>query len=86
MKHNLYISKDITIVVVNRIMETAFKIDPNQIYTTGEVSEILTISKMSVCRIIKEKKLVAYKFGKRSFRVSGSDLIDYLNRIISEVK
>lgn len=54
--------------------------DPIEIkwLTVTEVAAKLNLSKMTVYRMISEKELKSYKFG-RSFRISPADLEEYIN-------
>ena len=47
-------------------------------YTIDEVAELLKVSKMTLYRYIKSKKLPAIKLGKE-YRVSASDLQAFLD-------
>ncbi len=48
-------------------------------YTLGEVAEHLGLSRMTVYRYVKDKKLRAYKFGTHH-RVRKSDLVTFIER------
>ncbi len=54
----------------------------NQVWlTVAEVSDKLGLSKMTVYRMINERKLPAYKFG-RAFRVKLEDFNSYVENSI----
>lgn len=53
----------------------------DEFYTLKEVAERLHVSRMTVYRYVKAKKLPAYKIG-RDFRIKGGDL----NTFISSLK
>jgi len=49
----------------------------DEYYTLKEVAERLHVSRMTVYRYVKAKKLPAYKIG-RDFRIKGEDLQTFI--------
>lgn len=52
---------------------------PQAFYTLGEVAEILGLSRMTIYRYVKSKKLDAYKFGTHH-RVRKNDLESFISQ------
>ena len=50
----------------------------NKFYTPTEISEMLKVSKASVWRWIREKKLKAHLIGHSTYRISQKDLNTFL--------
>lgn len=50
------------------------------LYKVEEIADILQVTKMTVYRYIKAKKIKAYKIGKE-IRIDGSDFQDFLESI-----
>jgi putative molybdopterin biosynthesis protein len=50
------------------------------LYKVEEIANILQVTKMTVYRYIKAKKIKAYKIGKE-IRIDGSDFQDFLESI-----
>ena len=69
----------VTICYISNVMSTS----PNsteQFYTLKEVAERLHVSRMTVYRYVKAKKLPAYKIG-RDFRIKGQDLDTFVTSL-----
>lgn len=49
-------------------------------YKVEEVADMLQVTKMTIYRYIKAKKIKAYKIGKE-IRIDGSDFQDFMERI-----
>ncbi len=49
-------------------------------YKVEEVAEMLQVTKMTIYRYIKAKKIKAYKIGKE-IRIDGSDFQDFMESI-----
>lgn len=50
------------------------------LYKVEEIADILQVTKMTVYRYIKAKKIKAYKIGKE-IRIDGSDFQNFLENI-----
>ena len=50
------------------------------LYKVEEIADILQVTKMTVYRYVKAKKIKAYKIGKE-IRIDGSDFQDFLESI-----
>lgn len=50
------------------------------LYKVEEVADILQVTKMTIYRYIKAKKIKAYKIGKE-IRIDGSDFQDFMESI-----
>ena len=53
------------------------KIEPNEVYTTKEVAELLKVSLPTIKRMLKDKRLKSTRIGKQH-RFLGRDLLDML--------
>ena len=63
-----------SIIVNYKIMEKP------TLYTVEQVAEILQVTKMTVYRYIKAKKIKGYKIGKE-IRIDGTDFKNFLESI-----
>jgi len=61
-------------------MSSAPKSNENWLIVS-EVADRLGVSKMTVYRMISEKEIKAYKFG-RAFRIKPEDLEDYIEKSV----
>lgn len=59
------------------------EINPNEVYTTAEVEQLLKVSNSTVKRLLKSGLLRANKIGKQ-YRVLGHELLRLLSPIIDE--
>jgi excisionase family DNA binding protein len=53
---------------------------PSGLLNTNLVAEILACSRKTVCDLIRTKKLPAFKFGKREYKVSREEVYNYLEK------
>jgi len=49
----------------------------NKYYSIKEISKLLKVSYLTIFRLVKENKIVAYKVGKQ-YRIKESDFNNYL--------
>lgn len=54
------------------------QIEPNEVYTTKEVAELLKVSLPTIKRMLKDKRLKSTRIGKQH-RFLGKDLLDMLS-------
>ncbi len=51
----------------------------NELFTVAEIAEYLKISKMTVYKMIKAKKLPALKIGEKCVRITKEKLNEYIS-------
>ena len=52
----------------------------NKFYLVEELAKVLRVSKMTIYRYIKAKKIKAYKIGKE-FRIDHEEFNNFLNKV-----
>ena len=55
-------------------------IDPNAIYTLKETGQLLSLSRNTLMRLLARGELNGAKLDARTWRIKGSDLLDFYER------
>ncbi len=56
------------------------EIKKNAVYTTEEVAEILILSRQTIQKYVRGKKLKAVLIGGKWYRIRGQAIFDFLNK------